>query len=70
MTRSPKPQISLVLPDGIKNALLYASKKLGCSQAEIVRTALYEYLKDLSLLSEQIKKVDSDERKNDRQQTG
>jgi len=61
MARGPKPQISLVLPEGIKSALIYASKKLGCSQAEIIRTALYEYLKDLSLLSEQVKKVDFNE---------
>jgi len=61
MARSPKPQISLVLPEGIKNALANASNRLRCSQAEIIRVALYEYLKDLSLLSDQLKKVGSDE---------
>jgi|YelNatPaOPRAMG01_1025707.scaffolds.fasta_scaffold22197_5 hypothetical protein len=55
--RSSKPQLSLILSNGLKNALIEASQRLQCSQAEVVRTALYEYLKDLSLLSEQVKKV-------------
>jgi len=57
MTRSRKPQISLVLPDGLKCAIMEACKNLNCSQGEFVRAALFEYLKDLSLLSEQVKKV-------------
>jgi predicted DNA-binding protein len=60
--RSSKPQLSLVLSNGLKQTLKKASDRLDCSQAEIVRTALYEYLKDLSLLSEQVKEVGSDGR--------
>jgi len=46
-----------VLPDGLKCAIMEACKNLNCSQGEFVRAALFEYLKDLSLLSEQVKKV-------------
>jgi hypothetical protein len=62
--RSPKPVLDLVVPNGLKRAVEEAARRLQCSQAEVVRTALYGFLKDLSLIREQIKKgSDSDERK-------
>lgn len=54
--RSPKPVLDLVVPNGLKRAVEEAARRLQCSQAEIVRTALYGFLKDLSLIREQIKK--------------
>jgi len=54
--RSPKPVLDLVVPWGLKRAIEEASRKLQCSQAEVVRTSLYEFLKDLSLIRKQIKR--------------
>lgn len=54
--KSTKPQMTFVMPNGLKNALIKASKRLGCSQAEVVKTALSIYLKDLSLLIEEVKR--------------
>ena len=54
--KSSKPVLDLVVPMGLKQAVEEASQKLQCSQAEIVRTALYGFLKDLSLIRKQIKK--------------
>lgn len=55
--KDPVNQYDLVMPTGLKRAVEEASRKLGCSQAEIVRTALYEFLGNLSLLRTQVKRV-------------
>ena len=52
--KKPKPVLDLVMPEGLKHAVEEAARRLRCSQAEVVRTALYEFLKDLSLIKEQI----------------
>lgn len=57
--KSPKPVLDLVVPSGLKRAVEEASQRLQCSQAEVVRTALYAFLSDLSLIREHVKKGDS-----------
>ena len=39
-------RLILSLPEALRRVLRKASEHRGCSQAEIVRTALYEHLKD------------------------
>jgi len=58
MVKSKKPILSVTVSSGLKRAIENASNKLGCSQGEFVRVALFEYLKDLSLIKEQVKRVD------------
>ena len=56
MVKSKKPIVGVVVPNGLKYAVEKTSKRLGCSQGEVVRTALYEFLKPQ--IQEQIKKSD------------
>ena len=51
--RSLKPQLNLILPDSLKTAIFKASTKLSCSQSEIVRLALFDFLKDITACSNQ-----------------
>ena len=48
--QSTKPKLILVVPPALKEAVEAASKARGCSQAEVVKSALYaqlqEYMKD------------------------
>jgi metal-responsive CopG/Arc/MetJ family transcriptional regulator len=41
-----KKRIIISLPDALKRVIEKAAKHRGCSQAEIIRTALYTHLKD------------------------
>jgi hypothetical protein len=61
-----KPVLDLVMSEGLKRALEEAAQRLECSQAEVVRVALYGFLKDLSLIREQIKKEEVGDRGGDR----
>ena len=40
-----KTRLIVTLPDTLQKAIATASKRRGCSKAEIVRTSLYDYLK-------------------------
>lgn len=59
MTKMPKPVINIIVSHGVKRAIENASQRLGCSQAEVVRTALYNYLTQLSLITEQVHRSDN-----------
>jgi len=39
-------KLLVCLPEALRRVLRKASEHRGCSQAEIIRTALYEHLKD------------------------
>ena len=52
-----KKRMIISLPDALRRIIEKAAKHRGCSQAEIIRTALYAHLKDF--LSK-----DNQERKN------
>ena len=41
-----KSRLIITLPDALKRTINKASKRRGCSKAEIVRTALYDHLKE------------------------
>jgi len=49
-----KPVLNMTVPDGVKKAIRDASERMGCSQAEIVRTSIYHYLGELGLIKEQV----------------
>jgi metal-responsive CopG/Arc/MetJ family transcriptional regulator len=40
-----KKRVIISLPDALKRVVEKAAKHRGCSQAEIIRTALYTHLK-------------------------
>ncbi len=42
-----KTRLIITLPDVLKKAITLSSILRGCSQAEVIRTALYEHLRDL-----------------------
>lgn len=63
MVKTNKPVMNVVIPNGLKNAVEVASKKMGCSQGEIVRTSLYQFLNQLSLIKEQVKRKWGDKNK-------
>lgn len=42
-----KTRIIITIPGVLKRAMTLASISRECSQAEVIRTALYEHLKDL-----------------------
>jgi hypothetical protein len=47
MAETKKSVMTLVMGKGLKKALEKTSKGLGCSQGEVIRTALYGFLNDV-----------------------
>lgn len=43
---SKNPRLILTLSKGLKRVVKYAAEYRGCSQAEIVKSALYDHLKE------------------------
>lgn len=51
------PVVNVPIPRGLKDALKEAAKRMGCSQGEIIRIALWKLLEDLNLIKDQIHKT-------------
>lgn len=54
MVKTTKQIISCVFPDTLKMALENGSKQMGCSQSELVRVSVYDFLNDLGLIRKQL----------------
>jgi hypothetical protein len=55
--RSKKPQLDFIVGQGLYDSISFAAKRLGCSKAEIIRTALYQYLQNIvgnTMLTEKV----------------
>lgn len=54
---SKKPRLIFTLPLALKQAVEQAAEHRGCSQAEIVKAALYEHLRQfLSIYDKEVAK--------------